>query len=476
MRMKAWQLQLYYSSPPLLQNVFISAERLLRLPVELGGTFRHYRRRFAEMQHWSRNDLEAWQLERLQDLLAHAYANVPAYRQLYDEARVKPADVRTLADVQKLPIITKQQVRADRQAFIARNAKQYKPVELNTSGTTGSPFQFYTDRRTEAVEWAYFWRHKSWGGASLFEPMISLGGRVVVPLSQQRPPFWRFNWAEHVMWLSTFHMTPANLDLYVEQVRRSGLRFMRGYPSNLFIFAQHLQKREIHLPMQAIFSGSEPLYTYVRELVEDRFRCKIYDWYGVSERVVTASQCDQHRHYHVHMENCLVEILRGDEPAAPDELGEIVATCLSNYAMPLIRYRTGDASVANSEACPCGRGLATIKQVQTKWEDILTTADGRLISPSILTHPFKPILGVEKSQIVQEDVRHLTVKIVAGPLFDEAQRALLVEGMQGRVGAEMQIHVETVADIPKGPSGKFRWVISKVPTAFNEQLAKEYAG
>jgi phenylacetate-CoA ligase len=471
--MKHWQEAIYYQSPPFVQNLLITAERYLRRRAEYGRVFREYQERLGEMQWWSREELEAWQLERLQKLVAHAYENVPAYRRLYDEAGVRPSDIRSLSDLAGLPIVAKKQIRTNRNAFMARNAKQFQPIELNTSGTTGTPFQFYSDRATECIEWAFWWRHKSWGGVHLWEPMISMGGRVIVPLSQRQPPFWRFNRAEGTMWLSTFHMTPENLDLYIEQVRKSGIQVLRGYPSNLYIFAQHLAKRDVKLPMRAVFSGSEPLFEYVRDLVEDRFCCKVFDWYGVSERVVTAGQCDRHDGYHVHMENCLVEILQGEEPVGDGHLGEVVGTCLSNYAMPLIRYRTGDMSAWCSERCSCGRGLTTIGQVQTKWEDILTTADGRFISPSVLTHPFKPVEGIEKSQIIQEAPDHIVVRVVASDAFDATHQALLMHGFTERLGEETRIEVQPVDDIPKDPSGKYRWVISKVPFEFNRLLKRQ---
>jgi phenylacetate-CoA ligase len=408
-------------------------------------------------------------------LIAHAYENVPAYRRLYDEAGIKPNDVRTLDDVQKLPVITKAQVRADRANFIARNVRSFHPVQLNTSGTTGTPFQFYSSRRTDALEWAFFWRHKGWGGARLWEPIISMGGKVIVPLSQQKPPFWRYNRAEGMMWLSTFHMTPDNLDIYVDQVRRSGITFIKGYPSNLHVFAQHLANRDIRLPMRAVFTGSEPLFEHVRNLIEDRFVCKVFDWYGVSERVVTASQCDLHRDYHVHMEGCLVEVLNDEKPMPLGEFGEIVATSLSNYAMPLIRYRTGDMS-ALALPCPCGRGLATIQQVQTKWEHILRMADGRWISPSVLTHPFKPVIGIEKSQIVQEELGSVVIKVVANSHFDVQQQELLLRGFQERLGSEVKVTIVQVSSIPNDASGKFRWVVSNVQSEINQRIDRGQVG
>jgi phenylacetate-CoA ligase len=388
---------------------------------------------------------------------------------LYADRGLTPSSVRTLADIAKFPTVSKQQIRADRQSFLASNAKEFTPLAGNTSGTTGSPFQFFSDRKTESIEWAFFWRHKSWAGARLFQPTISLGGRVIVPMSQQKPPFWRYNWAEGTMWLSTFHMSPENLDLYIERIRSSKLQFLRGYPSNLFIVARHMKQRDVRIPLKAVFSGSEPLFDYVRELVEDRFVCKVFDWYGVSERVVSSGQCEHHDGYHVHMENCLVEILNGETPVAGQELGEIVATCLSNQAMPLIRYRTGDLSSWRDQPCACGRGLRMLNQVQTKWEHVVTTADGRFISPSNLTHPFKPIRGITKSQIVQEAPDHVVIRVVATNEFTDSDRDLLLRGIQERLGARTRIDVRRVEDIPKDPSGKYRWVVSKVPFSFNQQ-------
>ena len=461
---------IYYKTPPALQNVLISAYRYARKPFEYGHDFRRWRSLLDESQNWSLAELENWQLERLQALLQYVYADVPGYRQLYRDVNITPRDIRSLEDMWKLPIVSKQHIRENRALFTSSSAKSFKPVELNTSGTTGTPFQFLSTRETEAIEWAFNWRHKSWGGARLWEPMFSLGGKIIVPLSQQNPPFWRTNRAENMIWLSAFHMTQQNLDLYVDYISKANVRFIKGYPSNLSILAHHLRGRNARLPMKAVFTGSEPLLAHARELIEDRFCCKVFDWYGVSERVVTASQCSVHNNYHVHMENCVVEVVQKDSVVSKGTLGEIVGTCLSNYAMPLIRYRTGDLSSLSSEPCPCGRGLMTISQVQTKWEHLLFTEDGRWISPSVLTHPFKPVKGVRRSQIIQESLGELRIKVVGEPDFGTQQQALLIDGFKERLGESVKITIDMVDDIPNDPSGKFRWVISKVPMEANRML------
>ena len=93
--------------------------------------------------------------------------------------------------------------------------------------------------------------------------------------------------------------------------------------------------------------------------------------------------------------------------------------------------------------------------------------DGRLISPSILTHPFKPFDKLVKSQIIQLASDHVLVKLVAGTEFSAAQQAELIEGLQSRLGRGVRIEVSLVDDIPPEKSGKFRWVISKVATPYS---------
>lgn len=104
-----------------------------------------------------------------------------------------------------------------------------------------------------------------------------------------------------------------------------------------------------------------------------------------------------------------------------------------------------------------------MEQVTTKAEDIITTKDGRFISASVLTHPFKPLHKVKMSQIIQEDLDNITVKIVKVDEDANSEIDVLIWGLKNRVGEEMNVHVEFVEDIPRTKAGKFKWVISKVP-------------
>jgi len=155
-------------------------------------------------------------------------------------------------------------------------------------------------------------------------------------------------------------------------------------------------------------------------------------------------------------------------PLPPGRHGRVIGTGLVNMGMPLLRYEIGDVSAIREEPCPCGRTLPRLDAVTTKAEDIVVTPDGRMISSSALTHPFKPLDRIEMSQIVQESLNRMVIRIVPREGYSEVHTRHLVEEMKARVGDKMTIEVQLVKEIPRGASGKYRWVISKLPLDFRQ--------
>jgi phenylacetate-CoA ligase len=190
----------------------------------------------------------------------------------------------------------------------------------------------------------------------------------------------------------------------------------------------------------------------------------VFDFYGLAERVLFATECEAHSGRHLNFEYGLTEIVDGtDHPVKNGKMGVVVSTSLQNLGMPFIRYKTSDVSQIRNQFCSCGRHMLLLDDITTKAEDIVVTPDGRMISPSVLTHPFKPMHNIEKSQIIQEEMNHIIIKIVKRPGYSENDTQTLLASFKERVGNDMDIMIEFVDDIPTTKSGKFRWVISKVP-------------
>jgi phenylacetate-CoA ligase len=309
-------------------------------------------------------------------------------------------------------------------------------------------------------------RQYRWAGARLWrfgDRIAVLRGNVVVPAGRRRPPFWRRNHYHNQLLLSSFHLSPQNLPGYVRELERFRPAVIDGYPSTVYLLARHLLAGGRTLPVRSVITASETLYDFQRAAIEEAFACRVFDYFAAAERVIFATECDRHEGHHLGMEYGVTEILdERHEPVAAGQTGVLVGTSLHNYGMPLLRYVTNDMSALKTRPCSCGRALPLMEDVSTKAEDILALRDGRMISPSVLTHPFKPLHSIEQSQIVQEEYDRITINIVPNERYRAADAEHLVREFQARLGRDVRVDVRVVAGLSRTRAGKFKWVISKV--------------
>jgi len=455
---------LYPRLPGPLQTLGLNVHAWRIHRERFGRPFRIELERFLDRERRPLDSIRAYQAERLRELIAHAYETVPYYRERMDALSLKPGDIRSVEDLPKLPLLRRDTVRVELPRLLSRSFTARQRIHGHTSGTTGTPLQVYWDQRTCIINNVVDWRQKTWAGMKYGDPYAVLFGRMVVPTAQKKPPFWRMNYLHNQLWLSTFHMSPANLEAYVGKLRSFGPVAIEGYPSTLFILALHLIHKRQTLPLRAALTTSETLYPEQRDTIERAFACRVFDFYGQAERVVFATECERHEGHHPNLDYGVLEVVndRG-EPVREGELGWIVGTSLHNHAMPLLRYVTSDVTRLRLKPCSCGRSFPVMDDVTTKAEDIVVTKDGRFISPSTLTHPFKELENVVMSQILQETPEELIVRIVRAKDYDERQAGRLTEALQQRVGEDMRVTIQYVSEIERTAAGKFKWVISKVP-------------
>ena len=457
----------YNYSPSFLQNVLVSAYGLKLYFREYGRSFRRLSDEFEKMQWYSRDELESYQSEKLKVLIEHCYNYVPYYRNIMDQRKLKPADISSTKDLYKMPILTREDIIENFTNLISKNIKGSRLILGYTSGTTGSPLQFYWDRGICLIKNVIDWRQKRDAGIKVGDKLGMFLGRVIVPLSRKTPPFWRLNRVLNHMFFSSFHLSAENMEYYVTRLKQFGPAALECYPSTAYIVARFVLNKKVDIPLKAVFTTSETLLPYQRETIEKAFRCRVFDSFGMAERVVFATECREHNGLHLNMDFGITEILKnGDVAARPGELGRIVATGLHNYAMPLIRYKTSDIGFIRDETCNCRRKFPLLGDITSRTEDIISTKDGRYISPIVLQHPFKPMKTVKESQIIQEDIENIRIKIVKNPNYCEDDTRYLLTEMKNRIGANMKIEIEFVDSIPRTRAGKYRWVISKVPLEF----------
>jgi len=265
--------------------------------------------------------------------------------------------------------------------------------------------------------------------------------------------------------LPAFDMSQSRLDDYVGKIRTRRPRMLFGYPSALAHIARHAQATAVRLDdigIKVAFVTSERLYDDQRATIEQVFGCRVANGYGGRDAGFIAHECPEGS-MHVTAEDIVLELVNETgEVVAPGESGEIVVTHLASRAFPFIRYRTGDFGVLAKEPCPCGRGLPVLEQILGRSTDFVVASDGTVLHGLALIYVVRDLPGIASFRIVQESRQLTRVELVPGPGFDPQVKMAIRDGMQRRLGANVEVQVEELAALPRERSGKHRYVVSKV--------------
>ena len=465
--MNRYASTVYRVAPVWCQNLLLTGFGALLERERYGGRYPEFRDMLHRTEWLPHDELGAYQDERLRAIVRHAYETVPFYRRRFDERGLTPDDIRTRADLPKLPLLTKDDIRANFESLRSRALPRRAIRSGHTSGTTGTPLTVEYDRDTVWMTYAVFDRHYRWAGCQMGragDRIAVARGNVIVPLDQRQPPYWRQNRRQNQLLLSSFHLSRTNLPAYFAALREFAPTVLDGYPSTLYILAKYLLANGETFPLRAAVTSSETLYDFQRAAIEQAFACRVFDYFALAERAVFSNECDRHEGHHIAMEYGLAEVVDADGyPVSRGTTGRLVGTTLHNLAMPLIRYVTNDTTALLERRCSCGRALELMAEVTTKAEDVLTLKDGRLISPSVLTHPFKPLDCIEGSQIVQKASDHVVIRLVAGAEYRPELGDHLVREFKARLGEDVRVEVQLVPRLDPARNGKFKWVVSEVP-------------
>ena len=407
--------------------------------------------------------IAALQWQRLKQLLEHCERTVPYYRQRWREAGIAVADIRSLDDYARLPVLTKSDIR---QHFDALQAEGWHDRVLTkaTGGSTGDPLRFGYTRESYERRTAVMWRGYGWAGSRMGRRTLFVwGGAVGTPHRFQQFKDRVYNAAFARRVLNSFGMTEANMAGYADAIDDYRPQVIVGYVGPLVRLAQWLLDtgRRVAAP-RSIIGAAESLHEFQREIIERAFGCPAYNTYGCREFMLIASECERREGLHVNADHLVVELQR--HPGAPaTEPGEVVITDLFNYGMPFVRYLNGDVATASDHVCSCGRGLPLLQRVDGRLLDAIRTPAGHLLPGEFFPHMLKDVPGLVRFQVVQRRLDQLELSLVRGPGFDEASLAYIRRELAKVVGDSLQLNVHFVDDIPLTPSGKWRVCISELP-------------
>lgn len=449
----------YERSPIWIQNLACTAVGAKNRWERYNRHFWKYLSWLEESQWWPRERIQAYQDERLRALVQYAYRSVPFYRGWFDGCGVRPEDIRTQADLARLPILTKQIVRENRAQLVSSEASRRRLLRSLTSGTTGTALEIWSTREARAFQWAIWWRHRARFGLRPGDRYLTFGARVPVPAGQERPPFWRRNWIGRQTYLSTYHMTPRHLPAIVEWLQSERFDFFFAYPSALHVLACHMEQHGLRLrcPPRCLVCGSDALLPAFEARFKRVFEVPVTETYGMAEFAGNMSKCE-HGRFHLDFECCCVETQ--SIPGAPSGQENLILTGWGNAAMPFIRYEVGDYGGRCHAACTCGRQSECFEGVEGRTEDYVRTPDGRMAVGMNLVFEHAP--GAREIQIYQDSTEEIEVRVVPGQTYSPSDETALLRELRRRLGDQIRIRFVQVESIARSSNGKFRAVISRL--------------
>lgn len=359
----------------------MSRERaiLALLDIAKGTRIGHYFRHFDSTLRWNREELERYRLNKLKRLLESAERHSPYYRKLFKAVGFSAEDVKSLKDIESLPIVERDTIRDRGDEMINERIPKSKLFKGSSSGTTGTPITYYHDADgisagTAAgyVLWGMSgWRLGQrnvhvWGNATSIERWKNRGSRAKNALLRQR------NIA------STGLDDPGLADAAAREIIAFDPVSIEGYPGAIFSLAQHFKAKGYSLrKLRQVLTTAENLEDHQRGLIEEVF-APTGDLYGSGEVLGIATRPTTDEKYYIFEPHVFVEVVPSGLPGMKD----ILVTDLDNQGMPFIRYRVGDMIDGLSQPDDDSQyPFAHFKKVMGRKSDIILLPNGKRFHP-----------------------------------------------------------------------------------------------
>jgi len=407
------------------------------------------------------NELKVEQEKRLHHIINYSYEYVPYYRKLFHNLGISPTDIRHIEDLEKIPILTKEIIKKNWEDLKPANLEKIKHYSISTGGSTGSPLNYRITKFERFLSGAIMYRGWGYGGYQLSDKMIYFAGASLdcntkINFSTKLQEIVR-----NVKKISSFDMSPSDLQKDVDLINSVQPQYIYGYPSSLFFLSEWMNQNDINIfKPNAIFTTSEKLFPHMRDTISATFNCELFDGYGLNDSGVTANECSEHSGLHIDTERSILEMIDEHGNQIVDGEGLILGTSLYNFAMPFIRYDTGDLGTITDERCSCGRGYKLLREIVGRSADILYTPEGKNIHGWFFLMIFWEYgERIKEYQVVQEKLDTILIKIVPEENFDNKCLELIKNAIRQR-SDRWNIEIKFVDHIERSISGKFKFIVN----------------
>ena len=417
-----------------------------------------------ESQSWDEGKIRDYQSAKLRLLLNHSYKNVPYYEKLFRGLKLKPSDVKSIEDIYKIPLLTKEIVRKENMNLIARGFNMQKVKQGRTGGTTGAPVIIFKDTINRSFTWASYYRWYEWMGFNHFDSVVTFwGAQSVFGKSLKRKILSNSTlFIQNELKIDSFTMNEKdNMHKIYQRIFAFNPTIIKGYLSSLIDFAIFLKKHNFQLKPKAIASPSETLLPHHRIFLENIFKVPVYNQYGCGEVSAISYECSHHNGLHINMEHVICEILNNNKKNIIDATGRVIGTDLDNFVMPFIRFDTEDLSSISHKKCGCGVNQPLMKSIDGRDIDTIILKNGNRVHGVFFTKILSELgllsYQIQKFQILQNIPGEIEFKIQCEDPLQESYRENLISSLKKFLN---KVNYSEHKILASENNGKFRYIKS----------------
>jgi phenylacetate-CoA ligase len=408
------------------------------------------------------------QFLQLDRLLAHAYRESPFYNQRLQGAGYRPG-VRVTQDLWAgIPLLTRSEIQRHGEALHSRRLPLHHDpaTSIHSSGTTGKSVKTYHSGISSFFWTAFTLRDHFWHRRDFSRVLAA------IRLSHD-PAASEAEGARYEQWDASVGMITSSAPSYLLDnkhsiehqaawLQRLNPDYLVTHPSNLDHLARYCLRDRIELPrLREVMTVSEVLESEAIEACRAAWGVGVSDIYSSQECGYLALQCPEQGRFHIQSEGCLLEVLDGDRPCGPGEVGRVAVTPLHNFATPLIRYELGDFAEMG-KPCPCGRGLPVLKRILGRVRNLVTLPTGEKFFPRMAIQSLNEIAPIELIQMVQTSLEHIEVRLVVPREVTGEEEARIAVILQDRLRHPFNLTFTYHDRIARGPGGKFEQFRSEI--------------
>ena len=439
----------------------------------IGSKFSNYYDSLKRTQYLSNDDLKKLQLNRLQKLIRHAYWQVPYYKKKFDELNLKPKDIKSLNDINKIPSLSKSDVKKNTYFnLFSQIHKKDHMLKIVTSGSTGIPFVTFADKSQLEIRLATTIRASEWTGWKFGDRQVRLWHQTIGMSFSQILREKIDSFFMRRLFIPAYEMSGKKLKLFFKKIKKHKPVLIDGYAESFNFLSKYLEyDKNVNFRVKATMSSAQILPKQVKNLIENKMSTKVYDKYGSREFSGIAYEDNSNSGHLIQMESYIVELIKNDRPAKPGEDGEIFITDLNNYNFPLIRYRIGDIAEAvdNSNLSQYEIQMDRIGNIKGRTQALVLCANDRWLPGTFFAHFFKEFSDfILQYQIIQKKKGEFDLNIIKSELFNKEIELEILKELKKFTGKDTVIKLIFVNEIKLLKTGKRSPVISDLEIDFQK--------